>query len=195
MNATIKNLFNKIHPIGTETWNSIIEICELKTINKSVDLIKKGKLFRYEVLLVNGTLRSYSIDGNGQEYTTGFYTSGDFISPFFIRQSNKESTFYIQAAEKSEIALFDEEKFTLLRWKYDDLFKLGLNVVDKEIDLRSYKGILLSKRNLFDKYLFFREKFAFLESKVSQRHVASYIGADPVSLSRMKTEMHAKALK
>ncbi|MEQ9208736.1 MAG: MmgE/PrpD family protein [Pseudomonadales bacterium] len=107
----------------------------------------------------------------------------------FSGQSKGKSLLNIQALENCKMLFFEEDKFTALRYKYRDLLILGSKISEKELMLKSKKEVLLATGNLKSLYLFFQNNFPGLENRIAQRYVASYIGADPVSLSRVRSEL------
>lgn len=191
MNKHVKKQIDAISPIGENSWNELLEISEQLTVSKSKNLTDIGKYFSYEVLVLEGVLRMYLITSDSKEYTMSFYKEGEFLAPSFTRQSQGRSLLNIQALDNCKVLIFDEKKFTALRYRFGDLFLLGTKVSQKELMLKSKKEVLLATGNLKDLYDFFRNHYPNLENRIAQRHIASYLGADPVSLSRLK----AKALK
>ncbi len=188
-NPELKSLISEISPIKNQTWNDLALISELNSIQKMELLVKKDQSFTYEVFLIDGLLRCFDIDEKGNELTIGFYSERSFVAPYFMRNVNTKATYNIQAVQNCKVVLFNEPDFTKLRNKYQDLNELAHKVVHSEVCLRSYKDVLLSKRNLADKYLYFKEKFKVIEKEIAQVHIASYIGSDPVSLSRIKRKL------
>lgn len=187
--SAIKKLLYTISSLQEETWNELIDISELRTAKKKQNIAKTGELFNYEVFLVKGVLRCFHVTSDAKEYTTSFYSEGNFLSPAFSRQSKGRSSLNIQALENCEMLFFEEKKFTDLRYKFSDLFLLASRISEKELILKSMKEVLLATGNLKSLYHFFQKNFPGLENRISQRYVASYIGSDPVSLSRIRAQL------
>ncbi|MEM9647021.1 MAG: Crp/Fnr family transcriptional regulator [Bacteroidota bacterium] len=185
----IKKQLDLIFPLTRITWEALCEIGEEKMIRKNQNLATQGEHFNYEVFVVEGVLRSFHITDEGKEYSASFYREGNFVMPAFARQSNGKSILNIQALELSKVVVFDEKKFTALRHGYEDLFMLGSIVSERELLTKSLKEVLLATGNLKELYLFFQDRYPNFQSRISQRHIASYMGVDPVSLSRVKAKL------
>lgn len=189
MESKFKEYFDAISPLKNETWQDVLKISLLKNVPRYELIVKSGQYFNYEIFLAEGTVRCYYTSSNGKEYTSSFYQDGEFISPSFTRTTNDKSLINIQALENCTLLLFKEQEFTFLRYKHNDLLALGNKIVEKELRRRSLKEMQLATENLKARYAFFAKQFGVLESKIAQRYIASYIGADPVSLSRLKNEI------
>lgn len=92
----------------------------------------------------------------------------------------------IQALEDCTLLVFPEAEFTQLRYQYPDLRIFGSKIIETELVRKSRKEIILATQKFSDLYAFFQEAYPDLEQRVPQYYIASYLGVDPVSLSRMK---------
>lgn len=70
--------------------------------------------------------------------------------------------------------------------------KIGLEIlhkiVERELKLSIDREKNLLSKNANNKYEFFCKTYPGLETRISQVHVASFIGISPVSLSRLKSQ-------
>ena len=181
-----KQLLSK-YSIKETTWKKVEKLAEGRKLEKMAELIRAGSAFDHEIFLTRGVLRTYVTSSSGKEYTVSFYTQGDFIAPAFSRTAEGKSILNIQALTECELFLFETPEFTRLRYENPDLWMLGTQVLEKEMEKKSRKEILLATASLKELYQFFREEFGPLELQISQYHIASYLGADPVSLSRIRS--------
>ena len=110
--AAIKKAINTVSPLQEATWNELMAVSEWRTAKKKQHLAITGERFQYEVFVVKGILRCYHVTKDAKEYTTSFYQGGDFLSPYFTRQSEGRSSLNIQALENCEMFFFEEKKFT-----------------------------------------------------------------------------------
>jgi len=64
--------------------------------------------------------------------------------------------------------------------------KYGNIIVERELDYKTRREILLLTKSAEERYLEFRVMYPGLENYISQYHIASYLGITPVSLSRIR---------
>jgi CRP-like cAMP-binding protein len=70
--------------------------------------------------------------------------------------------------------------------------KYGNVIVERELEYKTQKEILLLTKNAEERYKTFREMYPGLENYISQYQIASYLGITPVSLSRIRKGLVAK---
>lgn len=181
-----------ISPISEDTWSSLKEMAEVRHMDKNTLLIGAGSIVNKEVFVVHGLLRCYVLTTEGKEYTTAFYREGTFVAPYFSRSVHGSSTVSIEVLETSELLLFPEQDFTKLRHANKDLERLAGVVVQQELQHKSTKELKLATGNLRELYAYFQYAYKGMERRVQQKHIASYLGVDPVSLSRIRKSNHKK---
>lgn len=184
----IKGIFDAIHPISEEAWEQTVNLLELKSLHKGEMLIHRGDSFPYEGIVVNGLVRTGIIEAQGQDYTLDFYRAGQVLGPYFSRTFEGKSQVGIQAITASEVAIFDTEKFTRLRYSYDCLLNFGNRVTEGELHRKTTKEIEMATMTASQRYQRFRQRYPGLENQISQAMVASYLGVTPVSLSRLRAQ-------
>lgn len=169
----------------------------IKSVVRKIDLNKKETLLHAgevcsSISYVNsGCLRVYSVDENGFDKNVFFALEDWWVVDLksFIEQS--PARFYIEALEDCE----------LIRVTKNDFDQLLIDVPELERWFRMLlqNALIASENRINDmvsidaeeRYLKFVEKYPSLESRISQKHVASYLGVSPEFLSALK----AKRLK
>jgi CRP-like cAMP-binding protein len=100
--------------------------------------------------------------------------------------SDSPSHFYIEALEDSEILIIPYDKWKLLLEKDTFWIKLLLKFVEKGFKTKEKRERELLLLNAETRYLNFLKEFPDLENRISQSIIASYLGIQPESLSRIK---------
>jgi CRP-like cAMP-binding protein len=90
------------------------------------------------------------------------------------------------------VAEFNTDQFSALRYKHESLMSYGNVIVERELEYKTQREILLLTKNAEERYKTFREMYPGLENYISQYHIASYLGITPVSLSRIRNTMVKK---
>lgn len=138
---------------------------------------------------ISGLLRLFYIDDSGNEINKHFVTEKTLAVAYnaFIRR--EESNIYIQALENTKLLIIDYKT-------YNDLLNSHICWQKAARKLAEMLFILGQKREsdflLIDaqeRYLQFLEDYPNLVNRISQYHIASYLGITPESLSRIRTNL------
>lgn len=177
--------------------DSEIDFVLLKTTLKSRKLCRgeflfqEGETCEFVGFTLNGCLRTFVLK-NAKEYTLFFHTEQDTLGDYESFQKGCPTRFSVQAVEDSEIVVFDHQvmKFfetipqgqTFLRRAAEDLaFLLRDKVLSLFLDTPE------------ERYLDLLQSEPELLQRIPQYYLASYLGIEPQSLSRLKRRIHQKA--
>jgi len=141
------------------------------------------------VFFINhGLIRVFLYDEKGNDQTIHFALEGNFIADYanFILQ--KPSNYYLQATEPTEVVVLPR---AAIDWGYKNLKegqKLGRLIAEYYFiyqDERIKNNYLRTPKERYDTIT---DIFPDIHNRVSQRHIASYLGITPIHLSRLKKE-------
>jgi CRP-like cAMP-binding protein len=189
----VRQTLLKYGPIPEAEWerarNLLVEPIKFK---KSQHFVKIGAVPDKMGFILSGLFRVYYITEQGDERILVFRGENRFLSAFSSFLENKPSWYGIQALEPSFLICMDLKEYKKLitdnaRWadvsrKYvEDLF------IEKEQREKEFFSL-----NATTRYLNFKKSYPGIEEKVSQYHVASYLGITPVALSRIRKRLCEK---
>jgi CRP-like cAMP-binding protein len=155
-----------------------------KKIKKKEYLIREGEICKEIFYVQKGLLRVYIIN-DGKEVNTWFVKEGDFITSISSFHKQRPSEHYIDALEDCEIISI---KKTTLDFIMKNNHKAALfannELFNKLCDYQEQASALrfMSAENRYS-YLF--EKQSALFSRLSQKHLASFLGVDTTYLSKI----------
>ena len=179
----------------TETESlSIANIASTVTLKKDELIISKGDRNEKDFFVESGIIRAFLIDEEGNEKSTAFFQEGEFMSTNTLRTKNGISIYNYQALNNAKILVFDSKKLKNFLSASKKLIELGKQIKERESARVNNRDECLIQVNATDKYLKFIQFYPFLEAKVSQRYIASFLGITPVSLSRLKKLMIEKTV-
>jgi len=144
--------------------------------------IKKGHILQregeingkvYEV--VDGLLRSYTIDLKGKEHIFMFAPEGWVIADAVDTEEPCE--FFIEALEDSTIRI---------REKNVSQISPNAKAIAKSILVLQRRVIMLMSYSALQRYEHFVKTYPALTQRVPQRMIASYLGVTPEALSKAK---------
>jgi len=136
-----------------------------------------------------GLFRLYLIDKDGNEATLAFTGENMFMSSYSAIIFNQIQPVYIQALEESEIHEISRMEF-LRFWEKDARWKDILQKITELDCLQVRKrelGFLLYDAQT--RYSNFLKDFPQFAGRIKIRHIASYLGLSPESLSRVRKKL------
>ena len=139
-------------------------------------------------LLDSGLVRLFYTTADGKERNKAFYTAGDVTGPVSAAMTAKPAPFSIQCLEPSELIGFH---FNDLRGAASDnteLARLYRDLLAEAFIRNERREALLLTLNAEQRYRWLLEHESELLARVPQFHIASYLGVDAVSLSRLKSK-------
>lgn len=170
----------------------IIENATLGSVEKGNYLLRMGDIPKYLYFIVEGLLRGYSIDREGNEITNCFIEQGKFCCSFAIVESGA-AEFSLQVLEEVKYLRIELElvrKFIRENQEIQHLFnKLSMEGITY---YRNRSKALMTK-SAAERYMIFKEIYPNLEQRIEQRYIASYLGITPSSFSRLKRDMIKKS--
>ena len=186
----------------TDIIQSLIELNpdEIKIINSlfKEKRIKKGDLFlaegqvcKHAGFIVNGLMRYY-INQDGEDKTYAFARENDFVCNYESFVPRTPSTKIIQALEDCEILQISTEDLQVLYTSIRQGERFGRIVIE-----RVFIELLKDLTSFYtdtpeDRYSKFLAKHPDLQQRISQYHIASYVGVKPQSLSRIRKRISGK---
>lgn len=181
--------FNRYTHISEEEYYKIEPFLIRRFLKKRRTVLNQGEISRYLFFVLEGSLRSFTIDAAGNEHIMQFAFEGHWISDLssFITQTPGEMV--VEAMEDSEILLLPHHELELL-----------LNTVPvfekyfRHLYQRAYVG-LMNRVNMRDsipakeRYKTLIAKQPNIAKRVPLLYIASYLGITAESLSRLRGMM------
>ena len=171
----------------TET-DHIESILQHKVIKKNVAVLNEGEVCRSVYFVNNGCLRVFHTDAKGDEYNMLFCPENWWAMDIASFSRQRPSYYSIAALEDTEVFYID----------YETLEKLYITVPSLERFFRilTQNGFYLYQRRFTDnqsrtakeRYKQFQLTYPGLEQRITQKHIASYLGITPVFLSMLRSQ-------
>lgn len=155
-----------------------------RIIVKGEMLIHVGDIQNELYIVLSGLMRSYYIDINGNDVTRFFPRRGTLCGEILF--SDGPSNHCIQALEDCEILVISVEDFKCLVEEEIYCTKAHLKALEESFKYKIERESSFLLKSATERYIDFKKMYPELEERVNQRHIASYLGITPVSLSRIK---------
>lgn len=183
-----KNVLRKISLSEAELLR-FESFLKLKSIKKKEFLLREGEVCRGAYFVSKGLLRSYSVDRKGAEHVVQFAVEDWWIGDIYSSLTGQPSHLNIDAIEDSELFLLEsdaEERLFQEIPAFERYFRLLMQ--NRFIALQERINLDLSE-SAEAKYRRFMEKYPQLAQRVPQHQIASYLGLQPETLSRVRKKL------
>lgn len=184
--------FNEKVPATPEEMEVIQTYLMPKKLRKKQYLLQEGDVCKYIAFVTNGMLREYSVDESGKEHIMQFAPEGWTISDLHSFLTGEVAGYNIDALEDSELVLISNTahaELLKISPKYETYIRLQLTGAYLAMQKRINSIISLS---LEERYTNFTSLYADIVQRVPQHMIASYMGLQPATLSRLRRKIASK---
>ncbi len=173
-----------------ESLMDVIEQVPIKSFKKGAVLLEQGDISSKCYFVLKGLIRQYSIDVDGNENTSNFYSEKQVAAIYNPRCAQEASRYCLTCLEDSILLVGDLNNDTQMYSKYPFLETLVRKMMEETManTQDEYADLLSSSPE--DRYLSLLKKRPGLAERVPQNQLASYLGIQPESLSRIKRRLN-----
>lgn len=148
-----------------------------------------GNVCQHLGFIVSGIFRTYYIDDNLKENTVFIYTPNEFVTAFRSMVQRIPCIYYVQALVPSYIVSIHINDLESLYSKSKGWERVGRAIAEDAFYKLLNRMENLVFLNAEDRYKQFLEKFPELPDLIPQYHIASFLGIENPSLSRIKNRL------
>ncbi len=162
---------------------------EFKYLKAKECFIKENEICR-EIAFVNkGMLRMYYLSPEGKEINTMFFFENDFATSFQSLLLQQPGRYFIQALTDCELITV---AYTTLQNAYDQSYlwnKFGRIIAERSYVISEKRIESLLFCNAEERYLNLIKTYPRVFEQVPLYHIASYLGIERESLSRLRKKL------
>lgn len=170
-------------------WPRFSEQFKHIKLSENQHWIKAGDYCEDICFILNGLLRVYYIDSNGNEVNQHFYQANEALAPISALISGQPCEYYIQALEPVDLMLANYSNLNTLTGDKTQWLQLEVKLLQTVFIKNAKREAQLLLGNAEQRYKWFIKEFPELIDKLTQYHIASFLGITPVSLSRLKKKI------
>jgi len=186
LDTVVKNLRRHIEPTPEET-DVFLSLAVSRTVKRKESLLKEGHVARHQFFVIEGCLRTYTIDPAGKEHVLMFapedwWCSGDLYS--FL--SGQKSVNHLEALEPSTVLQISKDSLDILYQrapKFERFFRI---LFQNAFVFHQNRISANLSQPAEGRYELFTKTYPALENRIPQKYIASYIGVTPEFFSQMK---------
>lgn len=167
--------------INRDTFYQLVDVRKTIAIPKGDLISADHKAF----LLLSGIIRGYYLDANGNDVTHMFIFEGmtygsDFLTTNKPHVCNFEALEECTAIELNHIVLLEKIKSD------PGFMMMYIHMLEEALKRKILRETSLVTKTATERYLDLKREYSDIDGRVSQAHIASYLGITPVSLSRIR---------
>lgn len=184
--------FNKKVSLTLEEQEVITQYLTPKKLRKKQYLLQEGDVCKFIAFVEKGALRQYSLDENGNERIIQFALEGWTISDLYSFLTGEVATYHIDALEDSELVLISKsahEELLQKSPKYETFTRM--QITGAYIAMQKRLTSIISS-SLEERYSGFINLYPDIVQRVPQHMIASYMGLQPETLSRIRRRISSK---
>lgn len=184
--------FEKIyfHPLmNSNDYEKIGNAHQFIEFKKGDFLLKEGQTANEFFCLSKGIVRSYANNSEGQEFTTGLFTTGEIVievASIFLRVPTKEN---IHALTDCECWKIDFDVFQALFHAIPGFTEWGRNWMSEALFQSKQRSLSMITDSATDRYKQLLKEKPDIAQHVPLKYIASYLGITDTSLSRIRKEL------
>jgi CRP-like cAMP-binding protein len=157
-------------------------------IPKSGYLLKEGDTCRQVVFIEKGLFRFY-MNEDGREITHFFAAENDFACNYESLLKSSPSRKNIQALEDTTCWSISQTNLAVFYKKIGQGEKFGRLLMEKELLNTISRFLEQYTHGPEQRYQDFLSQYSQLQQRIPQYYIASYVGVQPPSLSRIRKRM------
>jgi CRP-like cAMP-binding protein len=182
----------KLVQLTDEEVSLFVSCLEPKSVPRRTRLIKQGDICQNSIFVVDGALKSFSIDKEGAEHVISFALSGWWIADMYSLINQKPGRLQIESIADSRLLLLPKLKQEML-YKEVPSFERFFRIITENALVASQQRII---NNLTltaeERYVYFMEKYPFVLECAPLHNIASYLGMTPEFLSKIRRRISTR---
>jgi CRP-like cAMP-binding protein len=169
-------------------WAAFSQTLHHKRYKKGDFLIRDGEVENQIYFLNTGATRHYFIR-DGKEFTVDFQFAGDFVTAYYSLITREPSTVFVEVLEETTAVVINYQELQSFYAHSHHGERIGRLMAEYQYVKRLRREIDLLSRTAEERYAGLLKIAPQLVSNISVKHLSSYLGIQPESLSRIRKQL------
>jgi CRP/FNR family transcriptional regulator, anaerobic regulatory protein len=191
MITQILQSIKSIVSLNKEEEEAFTKILQVKQFKKKEFLLQEGQICNKISFINNGCMRAfYNVDG--VENTVQFFFADSWYTDYASFLTGQPTVENMQALEPCEVVQFSKTDIYKLYDSYPVFDRVGRVMAENAFRSISQLNKMLTNEEPEERYLNLLKQRPELVEKIPQHYIASYLGLQPPSLSRIRKRIFQK---
>ena len=174
----------------SELKKELLRNLDFCTAEKGAHLLETGERPDQLYILWSGICRGFLVDENGQDTTDCFAVHrGDVL--WGCGPLDEPSIIGMEALTDCELLQISMEELLRMMQKCDGMRMIN-RCLSQALEEHWTMRLMLCQNDAMKRYLWFLDRYPGLVDQVNKRHIASFLGMTPVSLSRLRKKLRER---
>lgn len=177
-----------VPPFSDAEWEQVVALSVPRFLRKGEALLKAPAISHHIAFIISGALRTY-YNRDGTDATFSFFFENGFATEYDSFLNRCPSSFSIEAIEDSELILFHFNDMEHLLARLTNGQLMARLIAQQQYVMLQRRTVALLFESPQQQYRELLETNSLILRRVSQYHIASYLGVKPQSLSRIRKRL------
>lgn len=181
--------FSNYWPLEEEAVLALKSKVVTRKVKRRDYLLQAGEECNHFTFVVEGCLKLYHADQNGDLHNLQFATENEWIADYGSFYAEEKSELNIQALEPSDVLQIEKSDLFYL-YGHFPVFDRNFRIIIENAFIEQQKRLLQTiSSSAEERYLYFLKKYPNLYNRISNVQIASYIGVTPEFLSTIRKKI------
>jgi CRP-like cAMP-binding protein len=184
----IKAAVFSFQPLDEAEWGEFSQILDLRLYKKGDFLIREGEVEHSIYFLNSGATRHY-FTRDGKEFTVDFQFAGDFVTAYYSLITGEPGAIFVEVLEDTTAVVIPYGQLQTFYHRSHAGERIGRLMAEYQYAKRLRREMDLLSRTAEERYAHLLQKAPSLVATISVKHLSSYLGIAPESLSRIRKQL------
>ncbi len=186
MNVTVQQYLQQIEE---EDRSLFMKLLQPKLLTKGEHYVREGQYVNTIAFIQEGYIRTYQIDYQGNDTTLDFHGPNTFCGSYYGFYTHQKALDNLEAITDCRVALLTYDHLMSMYERSLNINILGRKIIEQVCINKDLRIAKMLQSNAEQRYVWFTENYPDLLPVAQQRHIASFLGIQPETLSRIRRKL------
>ena len=185
---TFSTFLKQFANVPMESMNALMDLFTAVHLKKNDYLVQEGEHAKSLYFVESGVLRAFYQNPKGEEFNKLFFVNPSIVGAYSALITGEVNKINIQCLTDCVILKANFSKILELYDLHPGIERLNRVIAEDFFVKKERREMSLVMNDASDRYEMFQEEFSGLENRITQYHIASYLGITPTQLSRIRAK-------